>query len=187
VIRVELGLSWHNRGPVTVVAPRLALAPLPAVVLVGSGDPASTRLVYAMVIGLVVIGILLFVLGIWILRQTRPDLEVLAPLERMGDGDWKKEDPSTQRRMLDELRPEGAQPMVPATSPPSIDPDFEQDDHPVTSFSDLGPGVTDEERELTPDGSDQSATSFSDLGPDVAEERDLTPPGGDDSLSDLLD
>ena len=150
MIRVEPRLSWHNRGPVTVVAPRLAPAPQLAVVLVGAGDPESTRLVYAMVIGLVVIGVVLIFLGVWILRQTKPDLEVLAPLERMGDGDWKKKDPSTQRRILDELRPEGAEPLAPASLPPSIDQDFEQTDHPVTSFSDLGPGVATEQRDPTP-------------------------------------
>ena len=95
----------------------LAPAPL-AVALVGAGDPEATRLVYAMVIGLVVIGVVLIFLGVWILRQTKPDLEVLAPLERMGDGDWKKKDPSTQRRILDELRPEGANPLTPGNDAP---------------------------------------------------------------------
>ncbi len=105
-----------------------------------------------MVIGLVVVGVMLIVLGIWIIRQTRADLEVLAPLERMGDSDWKKRDRSTQRRMLDELRPEGASPLTPATQPPSLDDEFEQADHPVTSFSDLGPGIVSEQRDPTPVG-----------------------------------
>ncbi len=113
----------------------------PLVGVVGAGDPGSSRLVYAMVIGLVVAGIGLVLLAIWILRQTRPDLDVLAPLERMGDGDWKKRDPSTQRRMLDEVRPAGAEPLAAEPPPPPIDSDFEQADHAVTSFSDLGPGL----------------------------------------------
>jgi hypothetical protein len=107
-----------------------------------------------MVIGLVVIGVLLVVLGIWIIRQTRVDLDVLAPLERMGDSEWKKRDRSTQRRMLDEVRPEGAQPLTPATQPPSLDNEFELAEHPVTTFSDLGPGVLSEERDPAPVGSD---------------------------------
>jgi hypothetical protein len=123
---------------------------LPVAVLLGAGDLGSSRLVYGMVIGLVVIGFVLVLLAVWILRQTRPDLEVLAPLERMGDSDWKKKDPSTQRRILDELRPDGAEPLIPASRPPSIDADFEQADHPVTSFSDLGPGVVAETRDPTP-------------------------------------
>jgi hypothetical protein len=107
-----------------------------------------------MVIGLVVIGLLLVVLGIWIIRQTRVDLDVLAPLERMGDSEWKKRDRSTQRRMLDEVRPEGARPLAPATQPPSLDDEFELAEHPVTTFGDLGPGVLSEERDPTPIGSD---------------------------------
>lgn len=119
-----------------------------------ASDPESTRLVYSMVIGLVVVGIALILLGVWILRQTRSDLEVLAPLERMGDGDWRKRDPSTQRRMLDEVRPEGAQPLVPEPLAPPLDAEFEQGDHPVASFSDLGPGVGDESSDPTPLGTD---------------------------------
>jgi hypothetical protein len=118
--------------------------------LVAAGDPSSTRLVYSMVIGLLVVGLVLVLLGIWLVRQTRADLEVLAPLERMGDGDWKKRDRSTQRRLLDEVRPAGAEPLTPSTQPPSIDDEFEQQDHPVTSFSDLGPGVVAERGDPLP-------------------------------------
>jgi hypothetical protein len=124
-----------------------------------------------MVIGLVVIGLLLVVLGVWIIRQTRVDLDVLAPLERMGDSEWKKRDRSTQRRMLDEVRPEGARPLAPATQPPSLDDEFELAEHPVTSFSDLGPGVSSEERDPTPVGTDAEPVI------EPSEERDPTPVG----------
>jgi hypothetical protein len=154
LIRGETVPNWQNRVPVPVIVPRLGSTPSSAAALVGAGDPASSRLVYAMVIGLIVIGLLLIALGIWIVRQTRVDLDVLAPLERMGDGEWKKRDRSTQRRMLDEVRPEGARPLTPATRPPSLDDEFELDEHPVTSFSDLGPGVPSEERDPTPVGND---------------------------------
>jgi hypothetical protein len=154
LIRGDTPPNWHNRVPVPVIASRLGSTPSPAVALVGAGDPAASRLVYSMVIGLIVIGVLLVVLGIWIVRQTRVDLDVLAPLERMGDGEWKKRDRSTQRRMLDEVRPDGARPLAPATRPPSLDDEFELDEHPVTSFSDLGPGVPSEERDPTPVGND---------------------------------
>jgi hypothetical protein len=115
--------------------------------------------VYAMVIGLAVIGVGLVLLGVWLVRQTRPDLEVLAPLERMGDGDWKKRDPSTQRRMLDEVRPDGARPLTPEPKPPPIDAEFEAD-HPVTSFSDLGPGLVAEHRDPTPVDAEQVDADF---------------------------
>ncbi len=153
-MRGDTAPNWHNRVSVPVIASRLGSTPSSAVALVGAGDPASSRLVYSMVIGLVVIGVLLVVLGIWIIRQTRVDLDVLAPLERMGDSEWKKRDRSTQRRMLDEVRPEGARPLAPATQPPSLDDEFELAEHPVTTFSDLGPGVLSEERDPTPIGSD---------------------------------
>lgn len=164
MIRGEAPLSWHNRCSVSAVAPRLTAA-TPAVALVAASDPASSRLVYAMVIGLVVIGVALVVLGVWLVRQTRPDLEVLAPLERMGDGDWKKRDPSTQRRMLDEVRPEGAQPLTPEPKPPPIDAEFEAD-HPVASFSDLGPGVVAEHRDPTPVDAEQLDSEF-DTGTEI--------------------
>ena len=141
MIRAVSVSSWQNRRSVPAVDLPSAVASSPIVGVVGAGDPGSSRLVYAMVIGLVVVGIGLILLAVWILRQTRPDLEVLAPLERMGDGDWKKRDPSTQRRMLDEVRPEGAQPVAAEPLPPPIDSDFDQAGHEVASFSDLGPGL----------------------------------------------
>jgi hypothetical protein len=149
LIRVEVAENWQNRRSVSVVMSHLAVAVPSSVALVAAGDPRSSRIVYAMVIGLVVVGVALVWLGVWILRQTRPDLDVLAPLERMGDGDWKKKDPSTQRRMLDEVRPDGAVPLTPEPMPPPIDAEFEAD-HPVSSFSDLGPGLVPEQRDPTP-------------------------------------
>ena len=141
MIRAVSVSSWQNRWSVPAVDLPSVVASSPIVGVVSAGDPGSSRLVYAMVIGLVVVGIGLILLAVWILRQTRPDLDVLAPLERMGDGDWKKRDPSTQRRMLDEVRPEGAQPLAAEPPPPPIDSDFDEADHEVASFSDLGPGL----------------------------------------------
>ena len=188
LIRGDTARNWHNRVPVPVIASRLGSTPSSAVALVGAGDPTASRLVYSMVIGLVVIGLLLVVLGIWIVRQTRVDLDVLAPLERMGDGEWKKRDRSTQRRMLDEVRPDGARPLAPATRPPSLDDEFELDEHPVTSFSDLGPGVPSEERAPTPVGSDTDPVIELSTEPEIEPaaqpepESDSTPVAGPDRL-----
>jgi hypothetical protein len=66
---------------------------------------------------------------------------VLAPLERMGDPAFRKLDPATQQRTLDELRPEGAEPLATATAPPQLDAEFERVDRPVPGLDDLGPGV----------------------------------------------
>jgi hypothetical protein len=140
---------------VSVVAPRSEFV----TVLAASGDPESTRLVYTMMVGLIVVGVVLVLLAVWILRQTRPDPEVLAPLERMGDRDWSKRDPSTQRRMLDDVRPDGAQPLATEPPPPPLDAEFEQSDRPVSSLSDLGPGLAPVERDPTPVEADSDALS----------------------------
>jgi hypothetical protein len=189
VIRADGSDSWHNRWFVPAVDLLPVVASSSFVGVVSAGDPGSSRLVYAMVAGLVVVGIALILLAIWILRRTRPDLEVLAPLERMGDSDWKKRDPSTQRRMLDEVRPEGAEPLVAEPPPPPLDDDFEQADHPVASFSDLGPGLgggvhdtAATESEASGTDSDESADTPGDDSGDAAVDT-----RGDDSGDAAVD
>jgi len=152
VIRVELVNSCHNRSVVLLADSSPVAVPSVGVAVIAASDPEASRLVYSMVVGLALIGVALILLALWILRQTRSDLEVLAPLERMGDGDWKKRDPSTQRRMLDEVRPDGARPLTREPMQPAIDAEFEQDDHPVASFCDLGPGLVRELGDPTPLG-----------------------------------
>ena len=86
--------------------------------LLGAGDSGSTRLVYAMVGGLLLVGFALVALAIWVLRQTRPDPALLAPLERMGERRWRRHDEQLRRQMLDEVRPAGAlSPDVSGVSP----------------------------------------------------------------------
>ena len=116
--------------------------------MIAVNDPGSTRLVYAMVIGLVVVGVALVLLGVWLVRQTRYDPPVLAPLERMGDDSWRSTDPATQRRILDEVRPEGAEPLAAGAAPPTLDADFESDERPVPEFDDLRPGLSSASAEL---------------------------------------
>ena len=144
--RREQAVTWHTFGAVPV------LTSVPTS-LVAAGDPGSTRLVYAIIAGLVLIGVVLLLLGVWLVRQTRVDLPVLAPLERMGDRDWRRQtDPGTQRRILDEVRPDGAEPLgTKVPSPPSLDAEFELADRPITSMSDLAPPVPDT-RASTPAG-----------------------------------
>jgi len=113
--------------------------------MIAAGDPGSSRLVYALVIGLVVVGVVLVLLGVWLIRQTRRDPEVLAPLERMGDADWARQDPVSQRRLLDSVRPEGARPLHTTTPPPRFDADFDTPP-PLTSLEDLGPPVVEQQQ-----------------------------------------
>ena len=102
-----------------------------------AGDPDATRTVYGVVIGLAVVGVALLVVAIWLFRQTKVDPELLAPLERMDDRRWASRDPATQRRMLDEVRPEGAEPLHRERPVPAIDEEFEAELHPVAGFDDL--------------------------------------------------
>lgn len=108
--------------------------------VLAANDPASTRLVYAMVIGLALVGVAAIVLGVWLIRRTRVDPPVLGPLERMGGRRWKRRDLVTQQRMLDEVRPPGASPLHRLPDPPKLLAEFDEP-RPVTSLSDLGPGL----------------------------------------------
>lgn len=89
------------------------------------GDPDSTRTVWAIVALLVVIGLGLVMLAFWLRRSTRPDPEFLAPLELMGERTWRRGDPVWQRRRLDEVRPEGAEPLRRSAAPPHLDESFD--------------------------------------------------------------
>jgi len=71
-------------------------------VVAGIGDPTSTRTVYGVVILLILIGLVLIGLGVWLVLQTRVDPDLLGPLERMDQRDWRKVDPVVQRRLLDD-------------------------------------------------------------------------------------
>lgn len=89
------------------------------------GDPDGTRTITSIVVLLIAIGLALVLLAIWIFRATRPDPDLLAPLEVMGERSWRRKDPVWQRRRLDELRPPGAKPLVPSAAPPELDESFE--------------------------------------------------------------
>jgi hypothetical protein len=165
--------NWHTFDAVSLVRPSTSRPPTVGteiawstgvLVVVGAGDPGSSRLVYAMVIGLLLVGIAFVGLAVWLIRQTRYDPPVLAPLERMGDRDWRRQsDPATQRRILDEVRPDGARRSE--SAPPSLDAEFELPERPVTSMSDLIP--------------------LDDLAPPELQTRSTTPKGID--RPDLLD
>ena len=90
------------------------------------GDPDSTRTVWAIVALLVVMGLGLVMLAFWLRRTTRPDPELLAPLELMGERSWRRGDPVWQRRRLDEVRPSGAVPLRRPAAPPNLDESFDE-------------------------------------------------------------
>ncbi len=83
-------------------------------------------------------------LAVWLFKTTRPDPELLAPLEVMGERRWRRGDAVWQRRRLDEIRPPEAMPLERSSAPPDLDASF--DDGPsALGFDDLhGAGLDDE-------------------------------------------
>ncbi len=109
------------------------------------GDPSATRTVYLTVVLLAALGVLLAGLAIWVLRRTKPEPELLSPLETMDTRSWRKLDPAAQRRLLDEARPPDALPLRREASEPVVDASFATV-APVASFDDLSenaPGAHD--------------------------------------------
>jgi hypothetical protein len=94
-------------------------------ILAAVGDPDGTRTVTSIVVLLTAIGVALVMLAVWLFKVTRPDPELLAPLEVMGERKWRRADPVWQRRRLDVVRPAGAEPLQPSPAPPDLDEAFE--------------------------------------------------------------
>lgn len=110
------------------------------------GDPDGTRTVTSIIALLVALGLALAMLAVWLHRTTRPDPELLAPLEVMGERKWRRADPVAQRRTLDEVRPAQARPLEPSVAPPAFDAAFDAgptgagfDDLHADAESDAGP------------------------------------------------
>jgi hypothetical protein len=111
---------------------------VPAIMVASAsvGDPEGTRTVTSLVALLAVIGVSLVMVAVWLFRVTRPDPELLAPLEVMGERRWRRADPVSQRRLLDLVRPEGAQPLEPSPLPPDLDEAFDRGPD-ASGFEDL--------------------------------------------------
>lgn len=93
--------------------------------LASIGDPEGARTMTSIIALLAAIGLALLLVAIWVYRSTRPDPELLAPLEAMGERAWRRRDPVWQRRRLDELRPRGARPRTKSAAPPELDEAFD--------------------------------------------------------------
>lgn len=146
------------------------------------GDPDGTRTITAIIALLVAIGLALLLLAVWIFRTTRPDPELLAPLEAMGERSWRRGDPVWQRRRLDELRPRGAKPIAPSVAPPEFDMSFDAgptasgfDDLRVDTLRPPGevPVVSPSEIALETDDGEVGVVTHAE--PETP--RDSTPPG----------
>lgn len=107
------------------------------VAIVAADNAPETRTVYVVVAALGVIGVVLVILAIWLIKQTRPDPQLLAPLERMNDRAWRKQEPAQMRRDLDEVRPADARPVVRGQDVPEADDEFAQSRPALATFDDL--------------------------------------------------
>ncbi|MEO6653878.1 MAG: hypothetical protein ABIP17_14615 [Ilumatobacteraceae bacterium] len=97
----------------------------PVHMLATIGDPDGTRTITSLVALLVALGLALVMVAIWLFKTTRPDPALLAPLEAMGERNWRRLDPVGQRRRLDALRPADADPIEPSVAPPEFDMAFD--------------------------------------------------------------
>ena len=129
------------------------------------GDPEGTRTVTSIVVLLAALGVALLLLAVWIFRATRPDPELLAPLEAMGERAWRRADPVWQRRRLDELRPRGARPLTPSVAPPRVDEAF-----------DAGPAAPGFDDLRADEGRRSGEVPVVTAGRDDTPVRDTTPP-----------
>lgn len=163
--------------------------------LMAAGDSSATRTVYGVVIALGVIGVALLVLAIWLIKQTKPEPQLLAPLERMDDRAWRKQEPAEMRRDLDSLRPTGARPVVREKSVPDVDAEFAQNRPTLGTFDDLQAQRAADSRSSTTGGADPllpglAATADSDeetAEPDVVSADAASNQQNTDEASDVSD
>lgn len=127
------------------------------VTVLGSAS-ADSRALWSIVVLLAVVGVALAMLAVWLVRATRPDRELLGPLEVMGQRKWRRSDPVWQRRQLDSARPTDAEPLAPARSLPEPDESFDAGPQ-ASGFEDLG-----------------ELASAAAAGGDAEVDRDATPP-----------
>jgi hypothetical protein len=143
------------------------------------GDPESSRRVYATVVIFVALGVAMSVLAIWLFRQTRPEPQLLAPLEIMDSRRWRRSEPGERRRELDAKRPPGARPLRRSVGRPRVDSEFDTA-QPVRSFDDLV-GDDDQASDLPEDGGSEQSRSA-----DATDPTPVKPSRFDFSLVDEL-
>ena len=77
--------------------------------------------VNALSVGMVLLGIVLFVVTFRFWQSAGEDPEVLAPLEVMGDRKFARADDGTRIELLNTVRPEGAERVDHFEAPPILD------------------------------------------------------------------
>ncbi len=90
-------------------------------------DTGSTRLVYLLALALVLLGAGLVAITVWFWRNSRPEPQLLAPLEVMEATKFRRMSRLEQRRLLDSVRPPGAEPVNKSVSIGALMPQPEVD------------------------------------------------------------
>lgn len=146
--------------------------PVVTVVFAASSD---ARQLWSIVALLAAVGIGLAALAVAVFKSTRPDRELLAPLEVMGSRKWRRSDPVWQHRQLDDARPPGAQPLTTARALPEPLAEFDQVPG-APGFDDLRPDAL---AEPEPDAEADDAgigDALTELPGGVLFDSDPTPP-----------
>lgn len=81
---------------------------------------ASSMSVNVLGIGLIVLGLVLLVVTLAFWRSAVEDPEVLAPLEVMADRSFARADETKRLALLNQVRPDGAEPVVHHVAPPVL-------------------------------------------------------------------
>jgi hypothetical protein len=81
---------------------------------------ASSMSVNVLGAGLIVLGLVLLVVTLAFWRSAVEDPEVLAPLEVMADRGFARADDTKRLAMLNQVRPDGAEPVVHHVAPPVL-------------------------------------------------------------------
>lgn len=82
---------------------------------------ASDLRVNLIALGMIALGVALFVVTLRFWGSAGEDPEVLAPLEVMGDRRFARSDEAGRVNLLNEVRPEGAQPLEHISAPEILD------------------------------------------------------------------
>ena len=140
-------------------------------------DASSTRKLYLIALGLALLGGVLLVVTVWFWRSTRPEPELLAPLEEMGARKFRQLDGRAQKELLDSVRPEDAQPMrwgvVHGDPLPGTEIDLEAAARAdMIGYDDLREPEPETELEAEPESKAES-DSASDSGSDSESEPDV--------------
>lgn len=83
---------------------------------------STARVVGLLAASLVLIGIVLAVVGVRLVKDTRADHAALGPLEVLGDRSWYRHDRARRTHDLDKARPAGAEPVAAAAAVPAAPP-----------------------------------------------------------------